>query len=215
MAEGWVQSMVWRSGCRWLRKPAGQCRRAGLRARFGRLRRDERGAALVEFGLLAWPFFALLLAVVEVSLMLLHTSTLETAVNNVAREIRVGIAANQTDEAAYIDSRLCDQLLLRSNCNELFVEIRNLGNDLSANIATSVDLTFTSYDTDGDGQLSSTEMDTAIGALPSEPSTGGSYMLVRAYSRYQLIIPMVAPLLGGSDGEVVLMSTAIFRTEPF
>ena len=207
--------MVWRFGCRWLRTPARQCRRAGLRARFGRLKRDERGAALVEFGLLAWPFFALLLAVVEVSLMLLHTSTLETAVNNVAREIRVGIAANQSNEAAYIDTRLCDQLLLRSNCDELFVEVRNLGNDFSASTATSVDLTFTSYDTDGDGQLISTEMDTATSSLPSESSTGSSYMLVRAYSRYQLIIPMVAPLLGGSDGEVVLMSTAIFRTEPF
>ena len=148
--------------------PAAPCRRAGgVRRRFGVFKRDENGAALVEFGLLAWPFFALLLGIVEVSLMLLHTSTLETAVNNVARDIRVGIAANQSNEAAYIDAELCNSLLLRSDCNELFVEVRNLGNDFTTSIATSVDLTFSSYDTDGDGQLSSSEIDTATAALPS------------------------------------------------
>ena len=210
MTRGSFQSIGRRFGA-----AATVLRRSRLRARAGRLKTDERGAALIEFGLLAWPFFALLLAIVEISLMLLHTSTLETAVNTVAREIRVGIAANQSNEAAYIDTRLCDQLLLRSNCDELFVEVRNLGNDFTTDIATTVDLTFASYDSDGDGQLSETEVDAATGGLPSEPSTGSSYMLVRAYSRYQLIIPLVAPLLGGSDGEVLLMSTAIFRTEPF
>lgn len=58
--------------------------------RGGRLARDEDGAVLVEFALLAVPFFALVFAILETSLTFLAQQVLDSALQDATRSIRTG-----------------------------------------------------------------------------------------------------------------------------
>src|SRR3546814_9108371 len=50
--------------------------------------RDERGSALIEFALIAPPFFLLLIGTLEVSMMFFASAVLEGATKEAARQIR-------------------------------------------------------------------------------------------------------------------------------
>ncbi len=59
---------------------------------MGRFRRDEKGVTAVEFGLLSLPFFAIIGAILETSLIFMASQILDSAVNDSARLIRTGQA---------------------------------------------------------------------------------------------------------------------------
>ena len=65
---------------------------AGSRWSFKRFRRDEDGATAVEFGLIALPFIALMMATIEIALVFFAGQALETAVDTASRLIRTGQA---------------------------------------------------------------------------------------------------------------------------
>ncbi len=69
--------------------PGKPARRGLLLRRFGR---DRRGATAIEFALIALPFFALMMAILETFLTFFASQTIETAVNRGARLIRTGQA---------------------------------------------------------------------------------------------------------------------------
>ena len=61
-------------------------------ARMGLLRRDDRGAALIEFALVAPMFIALIIGILNTSLVFLAQQSLETVAENASRQIMTGIA---------------------------------------------------------------------------------------------------------------------------
>ena len=54
--------------------------------------RDDSGVTAIEFGLLALPFFSILGAILETSLVFLSGQVLESAVQDTSRLIRTGQA---------------------------------------------------------------------------------------------------------------------------
>ena len=54
---------------------------------LGRFRRAKKGSAAVEFAMLAIPFFLLLYAVIDTSLVYFATSTLENGVATAAQRL--------------------------------------------------------------------------------------------------------------------------------
>src|SRR3546814_2727081 len=68
---------------------AGRASARALLRTLGRpLLRDERGSALIEFALIAPPFFLLLIGTLEVSMMFFASAVLEGATKEAARQIR-------------------------------------------------------------------------------------------------------------------------------
>lgn len=67
-----------------------------------RLRRNERGATAVEFGLIAPAFFVVAWGTVELGLLLLATSLLEGSVREAARAGLTGYTPNGVDRTQYI-----------------------------------------------------------------------------------------------------------------
>ena len=55
-----------------------------------RFRRDHKGAAAVEFGIIAAPFFALLMGIFQVTVIYFAQSMMETGVAEAARMVRTG-----------------------------------------------------------------------------------------------------------------------------
>ena len=63
-----------------------------IRRRAQAFARDERGATAIEFALLALPFFTLIFAILETSIVFLAGQILDSAVQDASRKIRTGQA---------------------------------------------------------------------------------------------------------------------------
>lgn len=166
---------------------------------FKRWRTKEDGVTAVEFSLLFAPYMMLTLGIIEVSMMFLSASLLEGATNDAARLIRTGQMqeSGSSPEDAFNDA-LCSFAMAFVDCNDITVEVQQL---TSFNDFSSMSPTF-----DGDGNLVSNGVD-----------IGGSSdrVLIRTAYRYNMMTPLVGPLLSGGSGSKLFMSTIVFQTEPY
>jgi len=183
---------------------------AGVRAlsgriarRFGlaRFKRDESGVTMIEFGLVALPFCALMLAILETALLFFASQTLETAVSNTGRLIRTGQAQQQGFDADQFKQDVCAQIMSLFDCADgLFLDVRTY------QTFDSIDLT---KPVDADGKLKKDD-------FTYQPGHGGDIVVVRAFYEW----PTFSKLLGLNfsnlaDGNHLIAATAAFRNEPF
>jgi Flp pilus assembly protein TadG len=170
--------------------------RMGL-ARFGR---DQSGVTAIEFGLVAAPFVALMLAILETALLFFAAQTLETAVSNAARLIRTGQAQQQGFDADQFKEQICTQVMDLFDCDAgLLLDVRTYQTFDSVNLTKPVD---------EDGNL---DVDSTY-----QPGHGGEIVVVRAFYEW----PTFSKLLGLNfsnlaDGNHLIAATAAFRNEPF
>jgi Flp pilus assembly protein TadG len=175
--------------------PSGRRRRLGARW-LG----DERGAAAVEFGLLALPFIALTLAILETALVYFAGQSLETAVYNSARLIRTGQAQQQGMSATTFKQTICNQVGVMFDCaNSLWLDVETYPTFAAITLTPPVQ----------NGSL-------ATGSFKFNMGSGGNIVVVSAYYEW----PTFSKLLGLnysnlSDGNHLLAATAAFRNEPF
>ncbi len=168
---------------------------------FARFRRDASGATAVEFGLVALPFIALMLAILETALLFFASQTLETAVSNTGRLIRTGQAQQQGFDADQFKSDVCAQIMSLFNCaDDLFLDVRTYQTFDEINLAKPID---------ADGNLSKDD-------FTYDPGHGTDIVVVRAFYEW----PTFSKLLGLnfsnlSDGNHLIAATAAFRNEPF
>ncbi len=90
--------------------------------RFGRFGKQEDGVAAVEFAILAFPFFLLLFAIIECSLLFFAGQVLETAIDDVGRKIRTG-QLNDTMTEAQFKAEICSATALLFTCNDIKVDL--------------------------------------------------------------------------------------------
>ncbi len=101
-------------------------RRRGL----GRLVRDRRCVVSMEFGILAVPFFAMMLGLMEMGYDLFTQAVLNTAVEQSARQIQVGNVVGQVGEtsAQLANALVCPNLHGLLECQNLTVGVLPLPN---------------------------------------------------------------------------------------
>lgn len=164
--------------------------------------RDERGMVAVEFGLLAAPFFMLLMGLIEVSLSFAAGVVLEGASADAARLIRTGQAQTSADPEAMFRERLCDKVGIMLDCDSIQYEvIRVEPNSFSG--AQSYTPVF-----DDEGNL-----------VSSGFSTGNSndVVLIRTVYKYEFLTPYLGAMMTGSSGKnwVTHMATVVVKAEPY
>lgn len=81
-----------------------------------RMIKSENGAAAVEFSLIAFPFFMLMGCICETGIMLFTEYSLQSGVQEAARQIRTGQAQNAGMNAAAFKSKICDITGIVINC---------------------------------------------------------------------------------------------------
>ena len=183
-----------------IRSNVGQhaCTRRRLRA----LAVDRRGATIIEFAIVAAPFIALLLAIVQTSLVFFTQQTLETAAEHAGRKLMTGAAQNGGMTEASFKATACNSLPSFMDCGKLMIDVENA--DSFENIDTSMPtLTY-----DSDGNISN--------SWKFEPGGVGQIVVMR--TMYQM--PVVSGPLGFdlSDmgrGRRLLIATSVFKTEPY
>lgn len=159
--------------------------------------RRHDGSVAVEFGLVALPFFTLVMGLLELALMYAAAATLEGGTMAASRLIRTGQAQLSGDAETMFRDALCARVGGLIPCGDLVYEaIVPPGNNFQD--AEGIPPQF-----DADGNL-----------IPSGFDAGGvsDVVVIRTSYRYNYITPFIAPLLGNAT---TLISTVTIRNEPY
>jgi len=167
-----------------------------------RFRRAREGAAAVEFALIAAPFFLLTFALAEVTLIGFAQTSLDFAVSETSRRIRIGEVQTQGLTAADLRADMCETMnwVLDADCEgALFLDVDRYTSFVGVNAAAPIQ----------DGNFDSSD----FGFNPGQPS---DIVLVRSFYRWEMITPFFSTVFANvSSGERVLNSTMMFRNEPY
>ena len=169
---------------------------------LNRFRLARRGAAAVEFAMLAFPFFGLLCGIIEIGMIFVVATTLEDATNNAARQIRTGqTQASASPTQTNFIGIICGNLSwLGSNCStNLNVDVR----------------TFSQFSSVAAPQPVVNGVFTPS-ALTFNPGGPCDIVVVRSYYQWTLFTPMMNQALQTiSGGKTLITSAATFRNEPY
>ncbi len=161
-----------------------------------KLYKRKEGSTAIEFAMLAVPYVMLSLGIIELSLMYTSASLLEGATDSAARLVRTGQLQQADGGEAMFRDALCNYATVLVNCEDIVVEVIPLAsyNDFSGPVYNA------------DGEMVSQGFD-----------AGGSNdrMLIRTSYRFEMMTPLVGPLLNGEDGATTFISTIVLQTEPY
>lgn len=164
-------------------------------------RRDD-GAALLEFGIVVFPFLALLFAIIETALVFFAGQVLETAVADSARLILTGQAQTQNLNAATFKNQVCARIFGLFDCQGgLQIDVRTYAAFANATATKPVDPNTGLLDTTG---------------FTFQPGVAGDIVVMRFVYKWPTFVRTFGLNVSDlSDGYRLLMATAAFRNEPF
>ncbi len=176
--------------------------RSGFASRwlsFRRFRDSTDGVAAIEFALLALPFLAIVIAILETSISYFVGRSLEISVDSVSRQLRTGEIGIGTTEAEF-RALLCSTGTMAffdcQNSAKMLVDVRTVNNFQSPDDPPL----------NPDGSLDNT----GFGFNPGGKST---ITIVRVYYQWDTILQWSNLGAGGKNNNL-LMGSAAFLTEP-
>ena len=180
---------------------------ARMKARWKAFRRFGRardGMAALEFAIVVLPFFLLTIGLAEISMIGFAQTSLDFAVSETARQIRTGRAQMGGLSEGEIQESLCDEVnnfVVLSCDGNLFLDVNRFDSFVDADNGVQNPIQ------DGEFQ------DPGFQYNPGAPS---DIVVVRAYYRWEIMTPMFEPVFSNvSDGQRILVSTMMFRNEPY
>ncbi len=175
----------------------------GRRFILRRYRRSQSGVTAIEFAMVAPPFFALMLAIFEVGIMLFSEYVIEHGVSGAARMIRTGEVQTADMTKSEFKTLVCGNLAGYLDCAaNLHVDVRAF-NDF--------DLVSLPSALTPEGELSS-DVTTGSQFQPGDPF---QVVVVRVYYAWSLFAPGMTYMANMSDGRRLIAAGAAFRNEPY
>jgi Flp pilus assembly protein TadG len=169
---------------------------------FERLVRSDSGSTAVEFGLVAAPFLALLVALFQTALVFLAGRELDEAVAQAGRYIMTGQAQNSSMTQAQFSSLVCQNIYALFTCGNLMVNVQTYSSFSSASTSAPT-LTFNAQ-----GQVSN--------SWTYDPGGPGDIVVLQVMYQWPVVLgPLGFNLSNLSNGNRLLMSTAAFKNEPY
>ncbi len=192
-----------------LRLPAPRAHRT-LSAWLG----DRRGATAVEFAIVGAPFLFMIFAIIQLALYFMVQVTLDNATSIAARELRTGqvVADGVSDtagEATFMQNAVCANMSwLSSQCG--------------SGVTTPSGLQYLVIDVRPLGTYASTPGTPTLNSGGTKPAdtcfysgSAGAAVEMRAYYRWQMVIPeLMTSLQTFSGGVAELKSAEVFQVEP-
>jgi Flp pilus assembly protein TadG len=178
----------------------------GLFARF--LRRQD-GAAAIEFALVAAPTIALILAILQVSIIYFAQEELETAVEQSARQVLTNQApaagtttTSQQAALATFATTVCNNLPALFVCpSGVMINLNPVASFANANVPTPV----LTYNPDG----------TVSNQWTYNPGGPGDIMIMQVMYQWPVFLgPLNFTLANLPNNKRLMMATAVFRNEP-
>jgi len=183
--------------------------RSAMRLRFSpALSRCTKGAAAVEFALVGVPFIALLVAIFQATLVFFAGRVLDEITEEASRYIMTGQAqtggVTQSGFATYLCTGSNTSALVSAlfNCSNFMINIQNYANFASASTTTPT-LTF-----NGSGNVSNT--------WTYNTGNPGDIVVVQVMYQWPIVLgPLGFNLSNLSNGNRLMVSTAVFKNEPY
>jgi|SRR5580692_6780618 Flp pilus assembly protein TadG len=166
------------------------------------LARSESGATTVEFALVAAPFIGLLVALFQTALVFFAGRVLDETVEQASRYIMTGQAQTGNVTAAGFASYVCANTFALFTCSKFMINVQNSSSFSAASTATPT-LTF-----DGNGNVTN--------AWAYNAGNPGDIVVVQVMYQWPVLFgPLSFNLSNLSNGNRLLMSTAVFKNEPY
>ncbi len=161
--------------------------------------KNEKGTTAIEFSLMAIPYIFLTVSIIELSVMYASASLLEGATGSAARQIRTGqIQESGANPETAFRQAICDYATVLISCNDVVVE--------SVPLASFDNYESAAPQYDEDGNIVSQGF--------TSPGSNDR-VLIRVSYRYNMMTPLIGPLLAGSDNSRLFVSTIVLQTEPY
>ena len=168
-----------------------------LSKKLSRFVHQDEGVTAIEFGLLAVPFFGLIVAILETGLILLASQVFDSAVDDAARAIRTGEAA-EFEESDFRD-RICDHTFGLFTCDSIKLRVRPIASFAAADTTDPVD-------ENGDWDLSE----------QFSAGRGREVILVEAFYKWSTVLQFEGfSYAEYGDGSLIMTSARVFMNEPF
>ena len=178
-------------------------KKAGFwRLRARRMADDRRGATVVEFAILALPFFLLVFAVIETTVSFTAEQVMANATDRLSRQIRTGQIVPATTDQATFRELICDELevFVADDCPHLHFDLQNYPR--FADVPTAVPFS-------GPGVI-----DTS--GFRYDPGGAGSINNLRIIYEWPVMTDLMKSRMAGLEGgRTLLYSTTTWQNEPF
>lgn len=164
-------------------------------------RKDKSGVAAVEFSLVAIPFVLIIVGIIEMSLMFAAQSLLHESTFTAARLIRTGqIQTGGGNPQQVFRDAVCDFSSMMIPCNEIQFQVQQI-----PSFGDAEDIPPAEFDENGN--MANTGFD---------PGGVSDVILIRVSYNYNIITPMMQPLLTNrAGGSRIMLSTIVLQNEPY
>ena len=177
------------------------------RNRFGAFIKDRKGATAVEFALIAAPFFALIVALIQTFLLFFAQSQLESAVRKSSRQILTGQvqlqdeSLTQTQATAAFRQTVCNNAAILFTCTGVMVDVQVASQWSAANPGMPA----LTYDSNGN----------VTNAWQFNPGNAGDIVVVRVMYLWPVFFgPIAFNMANQANGSRLIMASAAFQNEP-
>jgi Flp pilus assembly protein TadG len=168
-----------------------------LRGPSALVRRNDANAA-VEFALVAAPFLALLMAILETALVFFAQQVLQTATTQASRLIMTGQAQSGAMTATQFQQAVCNDAAVIFTCSGIYVNVQTFSSFSSVSQMNPI----------SNGNFNTT-MNYQIG-------TQGDIELVQVFYQWPVYTAPLGFNLSNMNGNSrLLVATAVFRNEPY
>ena len=166
-----------------------------------RFARAKRGAAAVEFALVAGPFFFLMFGVIETAVIYFAQTSLDMSMSRAQREIRTNAAQGKNITQSQFQDLVCDGFtqFIAADCKDrLWVDVDSFKSLAGVTISPPM----------SGGKVN-------VANLSYSPGAPDDIVLIRFYYAWDIQTPMFEKLLGNmADGRRLLISQRLIRNEP-
>lgn len=165
-------------------------------------RQDDRGSTAIEFAMVGTPFFMFLFGIFGLGMYFFTTFSLENAVEQASRLIRVGLVQQSGMTAEEFKQEVCSKLPAFVDCDgKMRINVQSYS-DFGSIVPPAC--------TDTDGNL--------VPPHGTSYNTGGSSEVVLVTVCYEWDLAGVLPFLklgNMPNGAALIQASATFRTEPY
>ena len=164
--------------------------------------RSESGATAVEFALVAAPFIALLIAILQTMVVFFAQRLLDEVVSQASRTIQTGQAQTSGLTQSQFASWICQKTVILFTCANYMVNVQSYGSFSSASTTTPT-LTF-----DSNGNVTNT-WNYGLG-------NPGDIVVVQVLYQWPIVFgPLGFNLSNLANGNRLLVSSNVFKREPY
>lgn len=169
---------------------------------------DERGVTAIEFGILALPFFTIIFAILETTMVFFAGQVLDSAVEDASRMIKTGRAQAAGYSMTNFRSLMCGYTfgMFGTECAEVRIRVQPITNFTSASTSNSVQTCDYVEDLTCNWSM----------AQDFDAGDGRDIIQVFAYYRWPLLVNLpYFNLKNQPDNYRLIGSSRVFRNEPF